>query len=214
MAGRPLLGKPGTSGRGWTWRACGLRASPMTMDAPTKEILARIDGEAMLEQVLDWAAVNSGTANLAGLATMAEKLGAAFARLPGEVELVEPAAVTAIAADGSEFAKPHGHHMVLRVRPEADRRVVLTGHMDTVFPVDHGVPGGRMARRRDAQRPRHRRHEGRALRAAPRAAGLRAERAGRRTARLRRDDQFRRGDRQPRQPRADRRARARANTPR
>ncbi|MDP4539877.1 hydrolase [Qipengyuania sp. DY56-A-20] len=109
----------------------------MTMDAPTKEILARIDGDAMLEQVLDWAAVNSGTGNLSGLAVMAERLGAAFARLPGEVELVEPAEVTAIAADGSEFAKPHGHHMVLRVRPEAARRVVLTGHMDTVFPADH-----------------------------------------------------------------------------
>ena len=27
--------------------------------------------------------------------------------------------------------------MVLRVRPEAERRFVLTGHMDTVFPVDH-----------------------------------------------------------------------------
>ncbi|MBU2340870.1 MAG: hydrolase [Alphaproteobacteria bacterium] len=109
----------------------------MTMDAPIKDILARIDGEAMLAQVLDWAAVNSGTANLAGLATMAEKLGAAFAKLPGEVELVDPAAVTAIAADGSEFAKPHGRHMVLRVRPDAPRRVVLTGHMDTVFPADH-----------------------------------------------------------------------------
>ena len=27
--------------------------------------------------------------------------------------------------------------MVLRVRPEAKRRFVLTGHMDTVFPEDH-----------------------------------------------------------------------------
>ena len=58
MAGRTLLGKrsgqaAGARGQGWTWRARSLRASRMTMDAPTKEILARIDGEAMLEQVLD-----------------------------------------------------------------------------------------------------------------------------------------------------------------
>ncbi len=107
------------------------------MDAPTQDMFARIDGAAMLEQVLDWAVINSGTANLAGLAVMAEKLGAVFAQLPGEVELVEPAAVTAISDTGSEYAKPHGRHMVLRVRPNAARRVVLTGHMDTVFPVDH-----------------------------------------------------------------------------
>ena len=99
--------------------------------------LDRIDGDAMLSETLDWARVNSGTANLDGLATMAGKLANAFAALPGEVELVEPATVTAISAEGEEFEKAHGRHMVLRVRPEAERRVVLTGHMDTVYPADH-----------------------------------------------------------------------------
>ncbi|MCV0382227.1 MAG: hydrolase [Erythrobacter sp.] len=99
--------------------------------------LDRIDGDAMLAETLDWARVNSGTANLDGLATMAGKLADAFAALPGEVELIEPAKVTAISAEGEEFEKPHGRHMVLRVRPEAERRVVLTGHMDTVYPADH-----------------------------------------------------------------------------
>lgn len=96
-----------------------------------------IDGAAMLRVVEDWAAINTGTANLDGLATMAGVLADAFSVLPGEVELVEPAPVTAIAADGREFAKPHGRHLVLRVRPQAERRLVLTGHMDTVYPVDH-----------------------------------------------------------------------------
>jgi glutamate carboxypeptidase len=45
--------------------------------------------------------------------------------------------VTAIAADGSAFEKPHGQHLVVRVRPDANRRILLTGHMDTVFPADH-----------------------------------------------------------------------------
>jgi glutamate carboxypeptidase len=53
------------------------------------------------------------------------------------VALVDPAPVTAIAADGSAFAKPHGQHLVVRVRPQANRRILLTGHMDTVFPADH-----------------------------------------------------------------------------
>ena len=104
---------------------------------PVVPQLETIDGDAMLAQTLQWAEINSGTGNLAGLAEVAGKLADAFAALPGTVELVEPAPVTAIAPDGKEFAKDHGRHMVLSVRPEAERRILLTGHMDTVFPADH-----------------------------------------------------------------------------
>ncbi len=97
----------------------------------------KIDSAAMLAQVQAWSAVNTGTANLAGLAEQAAMLSEAFAVLPGTVELVDPAPVTAIAADGSAFDKPHGQHLVLSVRPQANRRILLTGHMDTVFPSDH-----------------------------------------------------------------------------
>ncbi|WP_284126035.1 hydrolase [Parerythrobacter aestuarii] len=99
--------------------------------------LEAIDQAAMTEQTLGWSAVNSGTGNLDGLKTVAGMLADAFAALPGDLELVDPAPVTAISADGEEFEKQHGQHLVLRVRPEAERRLVLTGHMDTVFPVDH-----------------------------------------------------------------------------
>ena len=96
-----------------------------------------IDAGAMLAQVQAWSAVNTGTANLAGLAEQADMLADAFGVLPGTVELVDPAPVTAIAADGSAIDKPHGRHLVVRVRPQANRRILLTGHMDTVFPADH-----------------------------------------------------------------------------
>jgi glutamate carboxypeptidase len=96
-----------------------------------------IEAGAMLAQVEAWSRVNTGTSNLAGLATQAAMLAEAFAVLPGSVELVAPAPVTAIAANGSSFDKPHGQHLVVRVRPQANRRILLTGHMDTVFPADH-----------------------------------------------------------------------------
>ncbi|PLK24760.1 hypothetical protein C0V72_04505 [Porphyrobacter sp. TH134] len=99
--------------------------------------LTAIDSAAMLAQVQAWSAINTGTANLAGLEAQAAALAEAFAVLPGTVELVDPAPVTAIAADGSAFDKPHGRHLVVRVRPRANRRILLTGHMDTVFPADH-----------------------------------------------------------------------------
>lgn len=96
-----------------------------------------IDSAAMLAQVEAWSAINTGTGNLAGLAEQAAALAEAFAVLPGTVTLVDPAPVTAIAADGAAFDKPHGQHLVVRVRPQANRRILLTGHMDTVFPADH-----------------------------------------------------------------------------
>jgi glutamate carboxypeptidase len=96
-----------------------------------------IDSAAMLAQVQAWSAVNTGTANLAGLAQQADMLAEAFGVLPGTVTLVDPAPVTAIAADGAAVDKPHGRHLVVRVRPQANRRILLTGHMDTVFPADH-----------------------------------------------------------------------------
>lgn len=98
---------------------------------------SRIDSAAMLAQVEAWSAINTGTANLAGLAAQAKALAEAFGALPGTVELVDPAPVTAVAADGSLVDKPHGQHLVVRVRPHANRRILLTGHMDTVFPGDH-----------------------------------------------------------------------------
>jgi glutamate carboxypeptidase len=107
-----------------------------TLSPAEQRLLEPIASPPMLQQVLDWAALNSGSGNLAGLAEMGSRLAETFAVLPGSIELVEPAPVSAIAADGSEVAVVCGRHLVLRVRPEAARRVLLTGHMDTVFAAD------------------------------------------------------------------------------
>jgi len=96
-----------------------------------------IDQAAMLRQVERWAAINSGSANLAGLATIANDLADAFVALPGEVRLVDPAPVEKVDAAGSINAVEHGRHLVVSVRPEAPLRMLFTGHMDTVFPADH-----------------------------------------------------------------------------
>lgn len=100
-------------------------------------LVASVDAAPMLDQVLAWSAINTGTGNLAGLAQYVAMLADAFAALPGEVSLVDPARVGAVAADGREIEVAHGKHLVLRVRPGANRRFLLTGHMDTVFPADH-----------------------------------------------------------------------------
>ena len=99
-------------------------------------LAAGIDPAPMLARVEAWSAINTGTGNLAGLAEQVAALAEAFAALPGEIELVDPEPVEAVAADGALFARDHGRHLVLRVRPGAERRLLLTGHMDTVFAAD------------------------------------------------------------------------------
>ncbi|HYD25122.1 MAG TPA: hydrolase [Croceibacterium sp.] len=107
-----------------------------------RQLIEPIDPAAMLARTERWCAINSGTGNLAGLARQADELAGALSALPGEVELRDPAAVTSVDAAGREVAIEHGRHMVLRVRPAAERRMLLTGHMDTVFPPDHPFQQG------------------------------------------------------------------------
>ena len=91
----------------------------------------------MLAQVENWSAVNSGSRNLEGLATIGARLAGAFSDLPGDVQMVEPAAVEAIDNGGKAYEVPHGRNLHLKVRPDAPVQLLFTGHMDTVFAVDH-----------------------------------------------------------------------------
>lgn len=90
----------------------------------------------MVAQVEAWAAINSGSRNLAGLSRMAEVLADAFSALPGELRLAAGAAVETVGNDGHVAAVAHGAHLHLSVRPDALLRILLTGHMDTVFGAD------------------------------------------------------------------------------
>ena len=100
-------------------------------------LLAAVDPAPMLPQVQAWSAVNTGTGNLAGLKVQAGMLADAFSALPGGVGLTDCAPVTAVGTDGQQRELENGQHLMLRVRPEAPRRFLLTGHMDTVFPASH-----------------------------------------------------------------------------
>lgn len=94
-------------------------------------------GAPMLDQVTAWAAVNSGSRNLAGLKTMAGLLADAFAALPGEVALVEPDPVELVEPSGALRTVQHGAHLLATVRPDAPVQLLFTGHYDTVFGAEH-----------------------------------------------------------------------------
>ncbi|MGI4879971.1 MAG: hydrolase, partial [Janthinobacterium lividum] len=110
----------------------------MTRPSPAEAAaLATITLAPMLARVEAWAAINSGSGNLAALAAMAAELAPAFAALGGTVALVPPVPVAAIDATGVSRAVAHGDNLHVVRRAGAPVQVLLTGHMDTVFPADH-----------------------------------------------------------------------------
>lgn len=115
----------------------------MKLTSEERELIEPIDQAAMLACTERWSAINSGTGNLAGLHLQATELAEAFAALPGGIALREPGPVTAVDGEGREVEQQHGKHLVVRVRPSAARRFLLTGHMDTVYPADHPFQQGR-----------------------------------------------------------------------
>ena len=107
------------------------------LSSKERAVAERASAEPMLDQVLSWAAINSGSRNLGGLERMADVLVDAFAALPGLLRLENPAEVKAVDASGCSVGVKHGRHLHLTVRPTAPVQLLLTGHMDTVYGLDH-----------------------------------------------------------------------------
>jgi glutamate carboxypeptidase len=107
------------------------------LSSSERAVVERAGAEPMLDQVLGWVTVNSGSRNLAGLERMADLLVDAFAALPGLIRLERPAKVEAVDPTGRTVEIEHGRHLHLTVRPTAPVQLLFTGHMDTVFAADH-----------------------------------------------------------------------------
>ncbi len=71
------------------------------------------------------------------MAAIGEQLADAFADLPGKLQMLEPAPVDAIDAEGKPYQIEHGRNLHLTVRPDAQVQLLFTGHMDTVFGANH-----------------------------------------------------------------------------
>ena len=107
------------------------------LSSSERAVVERAGAEPMLDQVLGWAAVNSGSRNLAGLERMADLLVDAFSALPGVIRLERPAKVESVDTAGRVSSIEHGRHLHLTVRPTAPVQLLFTGHMDTVYGADH-----------------------------------------------------------------------------
>ncbi len=92
---------------------------------------------ALVDRVVQWARINSGSRHRSGLDRMRHELRLTFAQLGGEVS--EVALPSHEEIDSNGIAQPSEPAPALRIqqRPTAPLRIALTGHYDTVFPADH-----------------------------------------------------------------------------
>jgi glutamate carboxypeptidase len=86
--------------------------------------------------VSEWASINSGSDNLAGLNRMRGVLREAFASLPGRVEEVPLAPRTLTDSRGQLVGIESSAALRIRCRPDAPLRVLLGIHFDTVYGVN------------------------------------------------------------------------------
>ena len=100
-----------------------------------RAVVERAGAEHMLDQVLSWTAINSGSRNLAGLERMADLLVDAFAALPGLLRLENPAEVKAVELDGS-----FGQHQT-RTPPSSNGPPDSSGAVAADRPHGHGLCG-------------------------------------------------------------------------
>ena len=98
----------------------------------------------MAARLEEWCAINSGSANLDGLARMRAALADAFSALGADVEATPVKPMSVVTAKGAVIEQPLGEVLRIVQRPQAPVRVLLTGHMDTVFGADHPFQSVRM----------------------------------------------------------------------
>ncbi|WND01463.1 hydrolase [Temperatibacter marinus] len=90
----------------------------------------------MVQTVQEWSLINSGSRNLSGLEKMTQ-IVADFARpLGADIDYISLEDTEVVNDRGEAIGFQNAPILRLRKRPKANRRLLLTGHLDTVFPVE------------------------------------------------------------------------------
>lgn len=88
----------------------------------------------MQERTLEWARINTGSWNRAGLDQLAPKLADAFSALDADVRLDKSPPFEKVNQKGQAEDFETGPIIRVSSRPEAPVQVIMSGHYDTVFP--------------------------------------------------------------------------------
>ncbi len=92
----------------------------------------------MVSQLQQLCLINSGTSNLAGISLMHDALKNCYAPIADALLTKKLPSFSAIDMHGKTQEVFCGDSLFIQKRPHLKRRVLLTGHMDTVYPEDSG----------------------------------------------------------------------------
>jgi glutamate carboxypeptidase len=100
-----------------------------------KELIATIktNQNTMVDQLHQFCNISSGTTNLEGLALMAKTLGSAYETIADTIENKKLPSLSLMNMTGNLSAQNFGHALFISKRPHLKRRILLSGHMDTVY---------------------------------------------------------------------------------
>lgn len=91
----------------------------------------------LMESMLrDWCLINTGTENIAGLNQLRSKIQLAFSPLNADIDTLAPASVQELERSGHIRQVPVGQSLRIRKLRPGQPKILLVGHMDTVFAVD------------------------------------------------------------------------------
>ena len=109
------------------------------MSQLAKDVLFSLNArkQIMVEQLHQLCAINSGTENLPGLSLMRQALTSLFTPLADNIETFQFPAITSMNMAGEIAMQECGAALFIRKRPELKRRILLSGHMDTVYGPNH-----------------------------------------------------------------------------
>jgi glutamate carboxypeptidase len=93
--------------------------------------------QSMVDQLMHLSAINSGTGNLEGLASVCDEYYKAFAPLSDSIEVLESKSIQRVNHLGQAISETYGNIISCVKREHAPIQILLVGHMDTVFPKDH-----------------------------------------------------------------------------
>lgn len=93
--------------------------------------------KSMTGTLIEWAGINTGSANLEGLEKQLTALKAHFSKLSDDTTILETVPKEIINSKGEVAQLKVGRVLRVVKRPNAKFRILFVGHYDTVFPKDH-----------------------------------------------------------------------------
>lgn len=91
----------------------------------------------MVEQLHQFCSINSGTTNLEGLAIMANALQTAYQPVADTIQIKKLQPLSIINMSGNTTTQHCGDALFISKRPHLKRRILLSGHMDTVYAANN-----------------------------------------------------------------------------